>query len=153
MHFFGGRARFGVRMDVDPIVRPDVIGDAWLPPFAERSFDHVVLDPPYLSFSREVLFTLLRAAAYVCRSRVIWLGHIWCPSGVGLVLERAWLVRCGDSQIVRALQVFRRNEKHIYPTDQFVRGPAMRYNRWLAQPQGFAFPPHQEAANEIPTSK
>ena len=32
LHLFGGRADFGTRLDIDPLVRPHVIGDAWLSP-------------------------------------------------------------------------------------------------------------------------
>lgn len=36
LHLFGGRSTFGTRMDIDPIVTPDVIADAWLPPFGYK---------------------------------------------------------------------------------------------------------------------
>jgi len=139
VHFFGGLAKFGMRLDIDPIVKPDIIGDAWLPPFAGASFDVVVLDPPYLSFCREVLFSLLHGAAFVARKRVVWLGHIWAPSGFGCQLEQSWLVRCGDSLVVRALQVFRRTDKPMTPIKYFSRGPQMKYNRWLQQPEQLPF--------------
>jgi len=138
-HLFGGLAKFGTRLDIDAHVRPDVIGDAWLPPFAEGSFDTVVLDPPYTAMSREVLFSLLYAASWTARKQVIWLGAIWSPSGAGLRLDRAWLVRCGDSLIVRALQVFVKNGRRIQPMKRFSRGPMMKYNRWLVQPIGLPF--------------
>jgi hypothetical protein len=47
VHFFGGLANFGVRMDIDPSTGPDLVADAWLPPFGRDAFDVVVLDPPY----------------------------------------------------------------------------------------------------------
>lgn len=147
VHFFGGKAKFGIRMDIDLLLRPDVIADAWLPPFAYGSFDTVILDPPYLSFSREVLFSLLHGAAYTARQQVIWLGHIWSPSGFGCRQDRAWLVRCGDSLVVRALQVFKRTEKVMTPVRRFKRGPAMKYNRWLVNPRGLPFPKQQEEPN------
>lgn len=131
IHFFGGAARFGFRMDIDPTTAPDVVGDAWLPPFAKASFDTVVLDPPYTSLPREELFQLLYAASWVARKQVIWLHQIWTPSGAGLSLERGWLVRCGDSLVARCLQVLRKNGKEIMPMQWFTRGPAMKYNRWL----------------------
>lgn len=139
LHPFGGLSKFGTRVDIDSTTRPHVMADAWMLPFAAGSFDFVVLDPPYLNFSREVLFSLLYSASYVARDRVIWLGHIWSPSGAGLRLERAWLCRCGDSLIVRALQVFKKTERVIYPMKRFARGPQMKYNRWLIQPHGLPF--------------
>lgn len=142
VHFFGGQAKFGLRMDIDPATSPDVIGDAWLPPFAKASFDSVVLDPPYATLPREELFQLLYQASWVARRRVIWLHQIWTPSGAGLSLERGWLVRCGDSLVVRCLQVLRKNGREIQPMQWFTRGPAMKYNRWLVgqKPLALQFP-------------
>ena len=44
---FGGRGTVGIRVDIDPTVEPDVVGDAHALPFADGSFDLVLLDPPY----------------------------------------------------------------------------------------------------------
>lgn len=138
VHFFGGRSKFGTRMDIDPIVRPDVIGDAWLPPFARDSFDVVVLDPPYTepysSMNAQVKTALYRAAGWVARRRVIWFAPQWQAAAGGLSAERGWLVRCGDSCQVRCLQYFTIKSKPG-PVPHFKRGPAIKYNRWLAQPE------------------
>ena len=63
------RSTFGVRLDVDPATNPDVIGDAWLPPFAKDSFDVVILDPPYVRFNAQVKCALFRAAGWVARTQ------------------------------------------------------------------------------------
>jgi hypothetical protein len=139
LHLFGGHARFGVRLDVDPATRPDVIGDAWLPPFAMASFETVILDPPYFTMDREMLGQLMAAASYIARSQVIWLHQLWAPSQFGLTLAKAWMVRVGDNHYVRCLQQFRRNSREIRPPQRFTRGPAMKYNRWLTQPHGLPF--------------
>lgn len=47
LHPFGGRAQFGVRVDLNPETEPDVIADAHSLPFEDQSFDCVILDPPY----------------------------------------------------------------------------------------------------------
>lgn len=47
LHPFGGRAEYGVRVDLDPSVHPDIVGDAHDLPFPDSQFDLVVLDPPY----------------------------------------------------------------------------------------------------------
>jgi len=131
LHLFGGYARFGIRLGVDPATKPDVVGDAWLPPFAMATFDSVILDPPYFKMDREMLGQLTAAAAYVARKQVIWLHQLWAPSQFGLSLERAWMVRVGDNHYVRCLQQFRRTERVVTPLKHFTRGPAMKYNRWL----------------------
>ncbi len=136
LQLFGGRATFGVRLDVDPIVRPEVIGDAWLPPFSRDTFDVVIIDPPYVHLNAQMKNSLFRAAAWVARERVFWFSTFWVSSGSGLSVERAWLIRVGDNCYVRCLQSFTVNPEKMEPVRGFSRGPAMKYNRWLAQPQG-----------------
>lgn len=137
-HPFGGRARFGLRGDIDPTVRPDVIADAWLPPFRMDAFDVVILDPPYVHLNMQMKNHLLRAAAYVAKDRVIWFHTTWI-AGAGrnrLAPEASWLVRVGDSCAVRCLQVFQvKPGSKVIPHAYFTRGPAIRYNRWLIQPE------------------
>lgn len=135
LHLFGGLSTFGMRLDVDPATKPDVIGDAWLPPFARDSFDVVILDPPYVRFNAQVRCALFRAAGWIARERVIWFHTIWASQAYGLKCERAWLVRVGDSCHVRCLQYFQVYAKPG-PVKYFKRGPAIKYNRWLAQPGG-----------------
>jgi hypothetical protein len=139
LHLFGGKAQWGVRLDIDPATRPHVIGDAWLPPFAEASFDVVILDPPYNHINAQMKNALLRGAAFCSREFVVWFSTLWIAGAHGLKLERSWLVRVGDHCYVRGLQVFRVT-KRLTPTRMFTRGPAMKYNRWLMQPQGLPFP-------------
>jgi hypothetical protein len=141
VHLFGGRARFGVRLDIDPTTKPHVIGDAWLPPFAMASFETVVLDPPYFTMDREMLGQLMAAAAFVARSQVVWLHQLWAPSQMGLRCERGWMIRVGDNHYVRCLQHFRRTDRVVTPLTRFTRGPAMKYNRWLAGEMPLPFPP------------
>jgi hypothetical protein len=145
LHLFGGRADFGLTMDIDPATRPAVIGDAWLPPFKRDSFDCVILDPPYVGdFSRlsgDKLRNLFAAAAWVARTRVIWFHPVWIESPARCVREKSWLVRVGKNCWVRSLQFYKvpSPERKLQPTKKFKRGPAIKYNRWLAQPNGFAF--------------
>jgi hypothetical protein len=145
LQLFGGKAKFGVRMDIDPRVRPDVIGDAWMPPFAENSFDTVVLDPPYFQLNSQVRISLFMTAARIAARQVIWLHTLWVSPACGLQADRAWLVRVGDSCTVRCLQVFKRTDRRILPMRHISRGPGMKYNRWLIQPQGLPFPKREEA--------
>lgn len=46
---FGGKAEYGIRMDINPEVKPDIVGDAHNLPFKDNVFDLVLLDPPYSS--------------------------------------------------------------------------------------------------------
>ena len=47
LHPFGGRAEIGTRVDLDPLVEPDVVADAHELPFEDEFWDCVILDPPY----------------------------------------------------------------------------------------------------------
>lgn len=140
-HPFGGRAGFGLRGDIDRSVRPDVIADAWLPPFVKNAFDVVILDPPYHSINQQMKQHLLRAAAFIARDRVIWFHTMWIASDSSMSLRRSWLVRVGDSCACRCVQEFkiRRGQHKAEPRRFFTRGPAIRYNRWLAGQTGFQF--------------
>lgn len=140
LHAFGGIAKFGTRIDIDQSVRPHVIADAWLLPFRKDAFDVVIIDPPYLGINQQMKHQLLKAAAYVARESVIWFHTQWIASDTKLSLRRAWLVRVGDSCSVRCIQVFRVNSRHKpIPTMHFTRGPAIKYNRWLAGQTGLPF--------------
>lgn len=128
---FGGLSKWGVRMDIDRITRPDVLADAWLPPFVKDAFDVVILDPPYVSINQQMKQQLLRAAAYIAKRRVIWFHTMWIAGDAQMRLERAWLVRVGDSCAVRCIQVFSVPTVKRKPRNYFSRGPAIKYNRWL----------------------
>lgn len=47
LHPFGGMAEFGLRLDLDPSVKPDIIANAENLPFPDNVFDLVICDPPY----------------------------------------------------------------------------------------------------------
>lgn len=132
LQLFGGMSRFGLKLDIDPITKPHVIGDAWLPPFARDSFDVVILDPPYYGINQQMKSVLIRGAAFVARQYVYWFHTQWVAPDSHLTRERSWLVRVGDSCNCRCLLEWRvtAKEKPI-PKLHFTRGPALKYNRWL----------------------
>lgn len=47
LHPFGGMAEYGIRMDLRPETNPDIVWDAHNIPYADQTFDCVILDPPY----------------------------------------------------------------------------------------------------------
>ena len=56
LHPFGGKAEFGIRCDIKADVEPDYICDAHDLPFADNTFDCVILDPPYSDELAERLY-------------------------------------------------------------------------------------------------
>lgn len=57
LHPFGGQAEFGIKVDINPEVHPDVVGDAHnLNMFKDDTFDLVILDPPYSDKYSEDLY-------------------------------------------------------------------------------------------------
>lgn len=130
-HLFGGLSKWGTRLDIDVKTRPHVRGDAWLPPFRRDAFDVVILDPPYVAINQQMKTQLLMQAGYIAAEHVIWFHTQWIAADSRLRLERAWLVRVGDSCSVRCIQVFRTPDEKPRPVPHFTRGPAIRYNRWL----------------------
>ncbi len=145
LQMFGGRSTWGTTLDIDPSTKPHVVGDAWLSPFGRDSFDVVILDPPYFHLNANEKGQLLRQAAFIARERVIWFHTIWIYSARSLPIERAWLVRVGDNCAVRCIQVFKVCGMKETPVPLFLRGPAMKYNRWLAGQTGLPYGPSPAA--------
>lgn len=154
LQMFGGHSAWGTKLDIDPSTRPHVIGDAWLSPFGRDSFDVVILDPPYFHLNANEKGQLLRQAAFIARERVIWFHTIWIYSARSLPMERAWLVRVGDNCAVRCIQVFKVEGMKDVPVPLFLRGPAMKYNRWLSGQTGLPYeePPARDAVGKRPTA-
>lgn len=134
LHLFGGKADFGTRLDIDASTRPDVVGDAWLAPFifGRDRFDVVVMDPPYTYLNTQMKQALFRNAGWVARRYLIWFHPVWVALDRTMPLERAWLVRVGRSAAIRCLQIFAVQSDKREPVRFFDRGPAMKYNKWLA---------------------
>jgi SAM-dependent methyltransferase len=88
LHPFGGRAEYGVRVDLDESLEPDLVADAHELPFADGSFDVVVLDPPYSD--EEAL------ALYGKRPKMR--PQTYTREAVRVLREGGWLVVYGDRE-------------------------------------------------------
>lgn len=130
LHFFGGTARFGIRMDIDQLTRPDVIADAWAPPFGKDSFDAVVLDPPYVKYGRHMRDQLGRSAAWIARQQVCWFSPFAATSLPRCSILKWWTVIVGNNCYIRQLVFFRPRPDKEAPYETVNRGPAIRYNGW-----------------------
>ena len=75
LHQFGGMAEFGLRMDVNESLEPDLIADAHALPFPDNTFDLVIVDPPYSDdLSKKIYgtgklkyYTYVNEAVRVCK--------------------------------------------------------------------------------------
>lgn len=117
-------------MDIDPITKPDVIADAWAPPFGKDSFDAVVIDPPYVNFGSHAREQLGRNAAWIARTRVVWFSPFAATSLPGCSIVKWWTVIVGNDCYIRQLSLFRPRADKLEPYKFVSRGPAVKYNRW-----------------------
>ncbi len=96
LHLYGGLARFGVRLDMDPATHPTVIGNALYPPFKCKSVDYVVMDPPYTDLRGALGSIIITPAACLARKKVFWVHtHHNIKGGLGLRMRRWWVGSSG----------------------------------------------------------
>lgn len=85
LHTFGGKAEYGIRVDINSEVDPDVIGDAHDLQFKDNKFDLVICDPPYNNeLSKELYGTkkikykdYISEAVRVCKVRGFIASYHW----------------------------------------------------------------------------
>jgi ubiquinone/menaquinone biosynthesis C-methylase UbiE len=87
---FGGMAEVGIRVDLNPMVEPDVVADAHDLPFEDESFDCVILDPPYSDEEAMELYETpkLRKSVYT-------------KEAVRVLRQGGWLCVYGDREPAR----------------------------------------------------
>jgi SAM-dependent methyltransferase len=87
LHPFGGMAEIGTRVDLQADLNPDVIADAHDLPFANGSFDLVVLDPPYSNEEAQTLYQTPKLRP-----------GIFTKEAVRVLTEGGWLVVYGNRE-------------------------------------------------------
>ncbi len=115
----------GVRVDIRPAARPDVVADGRHLPFADGSFGAVLLDPPWTTeYARDLYGTeyprpshLLREAARVVRplGRIGFVHFVVPTPPPGTSLLRVLGVTTGCGYRIRALSVFQRKARGLWP--------------------------------------
>jgi hypothetical protein len=125
LHLYGGLAQGGVKLDADPLTRPDVIGNALFPPFACESFDVVIVDPPYKSIYN-MPSAVLMPAACLAKSFVWWFHTHYQPHVCGLLPNRWWSVLPSKRGPLRCLIEYKRTRQ--------PRGHTMVHN-WRTSPE------------------
>lgn len=102
LNLCSGKSQIGFRVDIDPTVKPDMLGDIYNLPFPKLSFDTVIMDPPWSYYSH---FKWLLPIGDLARKRLIlstpclvpWFGtfklrHILSTIQPGSLFFRIWLV-------------------------------------------------------------
>ena len=134
LHLFGGQAKWGVRLDADPTTRPDVLGNAFFPPFRCGSFDAVVCDPPYKATNGSYRICLVPAAC-LARSRVWWFSTESIGMALhGLKLLRWWIVIASELGTPRYLAEWERRRhpsSGCWPTK--FPSPELRRYDWRSR--------------------
>ena len=119
LHPFGGRAEYGLRVDVRPEVFPDILGDAHSLPFKEGAFDCVLLDPPYnLDYSQRLYSTnnihpvkAAQEAVRVCKEGgwVVWYHLVAMPVPPHTILTHRILLETRLYHAARIIHVHQKN--------------------------------------------
>jgi SAM-dependent methyltransferase len=112
---FGGKAQLGLRLDLKPEVRPDIIADAHMLPFLPSTFDVVILDPPFSTHKSITLYATgpLHFKAYISEAaRVLKTGgflvmyHTHSMPGVpGLKLRARILLETRVNHLARIVHI------------------------------------------------
>jgi hypothetical protein len=117
LHPFGGMAELGTRLDLNPDVHPDVVGDAHAMPFEDESFELVVCDPPYSDAESTELYGTgpvrqrewMREAVRVASLYIVTYHVRLLPRPAGARLVRVIVVLLRPGHTARIVQVFRKH--------------------------------------------
>jgi ubiquinone/menaquinone biosynthesis C-methylase UbiE len=107
LHPFGGMAEIGERVDINPNIKPDYVGDAHNLNIKDNQYDLVVLDPPYNDEQAQKLYRTpklrykiyINEAVRVCKSGGFIAMYHWVmtprPKGTKyymriVILTRVW---------------------------------------------------------------
>lgn len=114
----------GVRVDIRRAMFPDIVADGTALPFAEESFDAVLIDPPYSVEYAEHLYgieyprpsALLREAWRVLRPcRRVGIVHFLVPRPEhGLRFVEVHGITTGCGYRIRALTVFEKQQRGLF---------------------------------------
>jgi SAM-dependent methyltransferase len=113
----------GIRVDIRPDARPDVIADGRALPFATGSIAGVMIDPPYTEHYAAELYGieyprpahLLREAARVVRpgGRIVFVHYITPKPSEGTRFVKAFGLSTGFDMPMRALSIFERDHARL----------------------------------------
>lgn len=85
IHLFGGHSEYGIRLDLNESVRPDILADAHFVPLSNDYFDLVICDPPYNDKLSKELYgtqkikykTYINEALRICKPKGFIASYHW----------------------------------------------------------------------------
>ena len=118
LHSFGGHSEYGIRIDLNKDVKPDVLANAHNLPFINNYFDLVICDPPYNDKLSEEMYKApvihykqyINEAVRVCKPN----GYIasyhwhWTTKPQGTEYNRIIVVLPGQNHRARICCIYRK---------------------------------------------
>jgi len=118
LHSFGGYSEYGIKIDINPSVLPDVLSDAHYLPLKSNYFDLVICDPPYNDKLSEELYNAPKVhykkyiyeALRVCKPNGFIASYhwIWTTRPLGTSYYKIIIVLPGQNHRPRVCCIFQK---------------------------------------------
>lgn len=105
LNLCSGQSQHGLRVDIDPTVRPDILASVQKPPFKEDSFATVICDPPFNYYSN---FAWIKRLGLIAKRRIILSTSMVLPNIRNFKRSHVFYIENPIGRFMRIWQVFDR---------------------------------------------